>query len=76
MSSNYMPQHSGCARLRPMQTSARPRPSGAQGAIGRLFTWIRELHRSWYHDELARNRRMVEETARRFGGRVTWDDVQ
>lgn len=63
------PQHSGCERLksRTVQTSARPGP----GFIARLLQEIRAR----YGDALARERRCVEEDARRLGGRVVWDDT-
>lgn len=66
-----MPQPACCARLngaRAVQTSAR--------APGTFFTWLRELHRSWYNAGHRRERRRIEEDARRFGGKVTWDEMQ
>lgn len=47
-------------------------PAGCR--VARLIAWLEGLHRRWYDEELARNRRSVEETARRFGGRVTWSE--
>lgn len=41
----------------------------------RLITAIRDAHRRWYGDEMRRQRRVVEEDARRLGGTVTWSDT-
>ena len=43
-------------------------------ALVRVFTWLRDLHAQWYENQLRRDRRAVEEDARRLGGTVTWHD--
>lgn len=55
--------------MNPLQTSAR-------NPLARLLEWLTETHRHWYRDELTRQRRTIEEDARRLNGRVIWDDVQ
>lgn len=75
------PQHAGYGRfirtrvcvIPDVQTSASERRRCSR--IRRWFAWLLEQHRHWYRGEEERQRREVEEDARRLGGRVTWDDV-
>jgi len=62
-----------------MHASARPAPRRRRKLIARVLgivNAIRAAHRQWYGDEMRRQRRMVEEDARRLGGRVLWEDAQ
>lgn len=55
-----------------LQTSA----TNSRNPLVRMLNWLSEAHRSWYRDELVRQRHTIEHDARRLGGRVIWDDIQ
>jgi hypothetical protein len=61
-----------------MHATAHTRPRRRRKLIARfvgIVNAIREAHRQWYGDEMRRQRRVVEEDARRLGGTVTWSDT-
>lgn len=48
-------------------------------AVTYLSTFTSKLKKMWWYlwtgdDDLTHTRRRIEDTARRFGGRVHWDD--
>lgn len=73
------PQHAGYGRFArtkvrvvpDVQTSA-PEAKRRRGFVVRFVAWAEGLHRAWYLESEAQQRHVVEEDARRLGGRVTW----